>query len=95
MGSHDPFGHLKHKLRLKEGPLKVGNHLNFLTCKWCVTYRWKTFNEGYNFVMDLISIGGLHIKLWAPKVVGIPTMGISRIPAVGISGFALGSPGTK
>jgi hypothetical protein len=49
--------------------------------------RWKAFNGHYNFVLDLISIGGLHTKLWAPKIAKIPTLGISRLP--------LGSPGTK
>jgi len=37
--------------------------------------------EGY----DVAS--GLHTKLWAPKVVGVPILGISKLP--------LGSPGTK
>jgi hypothetical protein len=97
MGLHDPFGHLKHKLWPKKGrescchfnsrPLKVGNCLDFLACMWHATYRWKTLNEGYNFVVDLISIGGLHTKLWASKVVGFPISGISRLQ--------LGSPGTK
>jgi len=95
MGSHDPFGHLKHKLDLKERPLKVGNRLDFLACKWRVTYHWKALNKGYNFTVDLISIGGLHIKLWAPKVVGVPIMGILGIPAVGISRLPLGSLRTK
>jgi len=89
MGSHDPFGHLKHKLWSKEGrrPLKVGNRLNFFTCKWRVTYSWKVLDEGYNFASNLISIGALHTKLWAPKVV--------RGPTVGILGLPLGSVGTK
>jgi hypothetical protein len=52
-----------------------------------VTYRWKAFNKGYNFTLDLTSIKGLHEKLWAPKVVGVPTVGISGLP--------LGNPGTK
>ncbi len=37
--------------------------------------------------LDLISIRGLHTKLCAPKVVVVPTLKIS--------GFPLGSPGTK
>jgi hypothetical protein len=51
VGSHDPFGHLKHKLSPKEGmgvkltvdsrPLKVGNRFDFLACRWCATYYWK------------------------------------------------------
>jgi hypothetical protein len=78
MGSHNPFGHLKHKLRPKEGPgvklwesnwqfdsqpLKVGNRPDFFEFRWRATYRWKALNEGYNFALDLISIGGLHGKL--------------------------------
>ncbi len=61
-------------------PLKVENHPNFLTCRWRATYRWKNLNKGYNFALDLISIEGLHIKLWAPKVVGVQTMGILGLP---------------
>jgi hypothetical protein len=59
-------------------PLKVRNHHDFLVCRWCETYCWKFLNEGYNFALDLISIRGLHTKLWAPKVMGVPTLGISR-----------------
>jgi hypothetical protein len=44
-------------------------------------------DKGYNFVIDLILIKGMHTKLWASKVVGVP------IP--GISGLQLGSPETK
>jgi len=97
MGLHDPFRHLKHKLWPKEGwkpnlqfdsrSLKVKNHLNFLSCRWHATYRWKALDESYNFGLDLISIGGLHAKLWVPKVV--------EDPIVRITGFPLGSPKTK
>jgi hypothetical protein len=83
--SHDPFGHLKHKLWPKERsgvklavwfrPLKVKNRPDFLMCKWRATYHWKALKKGYNFALDLISIGGLHIKLWGPKVMGIPILG--------------------
>jgi hypothetical protein len=68
-------------------PLKVKNRPNFLTCRWCATYRWKVLNEGYNFAWDLTSIKGLHTKLWAPKV--------ARVSTLGISGLPLGSPETK
>jgi hypothetical protein len=68
-------------------PLKVGNRPDFLVCKWHVTYRWKALDEGYNFVVDLISIKGLHTKLWGPKVARVPTFGILRLP--------FGSPRTK
>jgi hypothetical protein len=39
------------------------------------------------FASDLISIKGLHVKLWRPKVVGVLTLVISGLP--------LESPGTK
>jgi len=39
------------------------------------------------FSLDLTSIEGLHTKLWAPKVTGVPTLGISRL--------SLESPRTK
>jgi hypothetical protein len=68
-------------------PLKVKNRPNFLGFWWHATYIWKALNEGYNFSPHLISIRGLHTKLWAPKVVGIPTLGILGLP--------FGSPGTK
>jgi hypothetical protein len=56
-------------------------------CRWREIYRWKTFDEDYNFVLNLISIRGLHTKLWAPKVMGVSTLRIWRLP--------LGSPRTK
>ncbi len=40
----------------------------------------KPHNKGYNSALDFISIGGLHTKLWAPKVAGVPSLGISRLP---------------
>jgi hypothetical protein len=67
--------------------LKVRNHPYFLVWKWRATYHWKALNEGYNFALDLISIGSLHTKFCTPKVVRIPTLGISRL--------SLGSLGTK
>jgi hypothetical protein len=94
---HDPFGHFKHKLWPKE---RLGVKLaiwllttknqespDFLACKWRAKYCLKNLNNRYNFSLDLISIGGLPTKLWASKVTGVPTLGISRLP--------LGSPRTK
>jgi len=78
MGSHDPFGHFKHKFGQKKcwesncqfdsWPLKVGNRPDFLACRWHATYHWKIRDEGYNFALNLISIEGFHAKLWAPKL---------------------------
>jgi hypothetical protein len=69
MCSHDPFGHLKQSYGQKKGresnwqfdfrPLKVKNHPNFLACRWRATYRWKTFDKGYNVSLDLISMEGM------------------------------------
>jgi len=44
MGSHCSFGHLKHKLWLKEGP-KVRNRPDLLGYRWCATYCWKVFDD--------------------------------------------------
>ncbi len=68
-------------------PQKVRNRLDFLVCRRHATRRWKDLDEGYNFSSDLISIQGLHAKLWAPKVAGVPTLVISGLP--------FESPGTK
>jgi len=86
MGSHDPFGHLKHKLWPKEGPgtLKVDNRPNFLAWRWHATYCWKALDKGYKFDVDFISIRGLNTRLWTFKV--------AEVPILGISGLPLGSP---
>jgi hypothetical protein len=68
-------------------PLKVGNRPDILGCRRRATYRWKALDEGYNFALNRVTIGGLHKKLCALKVVGFP--------ADAISGLPLGSPGTK
>jgi len=47
----------------------------------------KGLDRGYNFAWDLISIGGLHVKLWAPKSCGNPNCGNFGLP--------LGSSRTK
>jgi hypothetical protein len=56
-------------------------------CKWRATYCWKAFDDGYNFFLDLNSIGGPHTELCASKVTGVPILGIL--------GFPFGSLGTK
>jgi len=68
-------------------PLKVQNRPDLLACKWRATCCLKALNEGYNFASDLISIRGLHSKLWAPKVATVLTLAILGLP--------LGGPGTK
>jgi hypothetical protein len=44
-----------------------------------VTYHWKAFDKAYNFASNLITIGGLHAKLWASIVVRILVVGISGL----------------
>jgi hypothetical protein len=68
-------------------PLKVKNWPDSLAFRWRATYRWKALDEGYNFALDLIVIGGLHKKLCAFKVMGDLV--------VAISGLSFGSLGTK
>jgi hypothetical protein len=68
-------------------PLKVGNCPNFIAFRWRTTYCWNFFDKGYNFALNLTSIGGLHIKLCTSKVVKVTIFEISRL--------SLGSPGTK
>jgi hypothetical protein len=92
MGSHDPFGCLKHVMAKRNWwfdswPLKTKNLPDFLAFRWCATYHWKTFDEGYNFALDLTSIRGMHTKLWASKVTIVPILGILGLP--------FGSPETK
>jgi len=97
MGLHDPFGHLKHKLWPNEGSgvklpiwlptIKSRESPNFVAFRWHETYCWKDLNEAYNFDLVFLLIKGLHTKLWASKVIGVPTLGISKFP--------LGSLGTK
>ncbi len=62
-------------------PLKVRNRPNFLICRQRATYRWKALNEGYNFVLDLITIKGLHKKLCASKVAEVLVVKILRLPS--------------
>ncbi len=57
-------------------PLKVGNRSDFLACRQCATYDWKTLDEKYNFALDFIAIKGLHKKLSTSKVAKIPIVGL-------------------
>jgi len=55
------------------------NPFDFLTCRWCATYHWKALDKCYNFATNLISIGGLHAKLWAPKALRVSNLGQNDI----------------
>jgi hypothetical protein len=68
-------------------PLKIRNRPHFFECKQRATYRYKFFNRGYNFTLNLITIRGLHKMLCTFKITRAPIVGISKLP--------LGSPGTK
>jgi hypothetical protein len=61
-------------------PLKVRNWPNFHAFRWHEKYRWKALDKNYNFALDLISIKGLHAKLWRPKVARVLTLAISGLP---------------
>jgi hypothetical protein len=53
-------------------PLKVRNCPDFLAYRCHVAYLWKVFNKGYKSSLDFISNRGMHTKLWASKVSGVP-----------------------
>jgi hypothetical protein len=90
MGSRYSFGLWNTNYGQKKGresnwqfdsrPLKVGNLPDFLGWRRRATYRWKALDEGYNFASDRIAIWGLHKKLCALKVAGVPSDGISGLP---------------
>jgi len=50
-------------------------------CRWRAINRWKALNKGYDFASDLTSIEGLHTKLCASKIAGVPILGISGLPS--------------
>jgi len=59
----------------------------FPLCASDVRHIIGKLSKGYNFSLDLTSIGGLNTKLWDSKV--------AWVPILGILGFPLGSPKTK
>jgi hypothetical protein len=97
IGSHDPFGYLKHKLWPKERS-GVELTISLLSTKSQKSTRFpcvqvacdiplESSKQGYNLTLYLISITGLHAKLWGPKVVEVLTLEISKLP--------FGSPRTR
>jgi hypothetical protein len=92
VGSHDPFRHLKHKLWPKEGSwLKLA--IWFPTTKSQESPQFHCVQVACDILLKS-SWRGLQLCLrfhinrrFAHKVMGVPTLGISRLP--------LGSPGTK
>jgi hypothetical protein len=88
MGSHRPFGHLKHKLRPKEklvGLLpttKSWKSTRLLNMQARCDMSLESFQQGLQFYFR-----PHHNRRFAPKVTGIPAVGISRLQ--------LGSPRTK
>ncbi len=61
-------------------PLKVEIRPDLLACRRCATYCWKVLNKIYNFILDCISIGGLHTKLWGPEITRVPKLTILGLP---------------
>jgi hypothetical protein len=97
MGSHDSFGHLKHKLWPKERlgvklaiwlpTIKSRESTRFPCAQVACDIPLESSDKGYNFASYFISIRTLHAKLWAPKV--------ARVPTLAILGLSLGSPKIK
>jgi hypothetical protein len=77
--SYDPKKSWKSKCQFDSQPLKVENCHDLHVWRWYATYHWKAFNKGYNFVLNLTSIGGFHKKLSASKVARVPISIISRL----------------
>jgi hypothetical protein len=73
--SYDKKKYRKSNWQFDFRPLKVKNRLDPSVCRWSATTRWKALNEGYNFSLDLTTIRGLHRKLCALKVAGVPVVG--------------------
>jgi hypothetical protein len=90
MGLYDPFGHFKHNFWPKERPgvkleiwlptTKSRESPWFPRVQVACDIPLESLDKGYNFASNLISIGGLHAKLWTPKVAGVPTVGILGLP---------------
>jgi hypothetical protein len=53
----------KSNCQFNSRPQKVGNRPNLLVFKGRAIYRWKAFDESYNFSLDCISIRSLLAKL--------------------------------
>jgi hypothetical protein len=97
MGSHDPFGQLKHKLWPKEGlgvkltiwlpTIKSRESPRFLRVQVTCDISLESSQQRLKLCLRPLSIEGLHSKLWAHKVVGILVVRISGLP--------FGSPKTK
>ncbi len=78
MGFHDPFRHLKHKLWQKKGqesnwqfdsqPLKAGNRLDFLACRWRVTYLGKLLTRATTLLQTSFQSEVYTQSYGAPKL---------------------------
>jgi len=68
------------KCQFDSQPLKIGNHIKLCAYRWHATYFCKTIDEGNDFALDLISIGNLHKKLWASKVLWVSILRILGLP---------------
>jgi hypothetical protein len=77
VGSHDPFGHLKHKIWPKKGSgvklaiclptTKSQESPQFLCVQMACNRLLESFRRGLQLCFKPISIEGLHVKLWGPK----------------------------
>jgi hypothetical protein len=65
----------KSKCQFDFHPLQVMNCLEIHVCKWCATYSWKSFDEGYKFASNFTSIKVVH-NSWPSKVLRLLILGI-------------------
>jgi len=97
MALHEPFGHLQHKLWLKERPgVKLAVWLPTTKSRKLIRFRGvqvkcdtllESSRGGYNFGLDLVPIWVWGEELWTSKIPGVQTGTISRLH--------FGSPGKK
>jgi hypothetical protein len=97
MGSHDPFGHLKHKLWPKEGS-GVKLIISPLTIKSCESPQFPYVKVACDILLKssqrrLQLFFRTHLnQRFSHKVMGLQSC---RSPTLGILGLPFGSPGTK
>jgi len=67
------------KCQFDSRSLKVRNRLKLNACRKRATCCWKLVDEGYNFALDLSSIGSLHKKLQMFKVTRVLILKFLRL----------------
>jgi hypothetical protein len=97
MGSHDPFEYLKHKLYSQKNnqesnyqfdfrPLKVGNCLDLLLCKWHDTYLLENTRRGLQLCLQPHFNRRSSLEVMGFQSCGSPNFGNFETPKLGVMG---------